>query len=174
MDLLPTNKSYYRYMGSLTTPPCSETVMWTVFSQTVVVSKERVGGTFCFATSTGTSLELLRTVPGRGENKVLAVVAAAIRKLEEPNRAPFLHILSANTTKTHRRLVEKNRVKFPRYLKPMQATIFYARGASATVCESSNFRQGCDCLSENKTYYLNYATDLQLKTLNAMPDTAFV
>nr|CAB3262943.1 uncharacterized protein LOC100185503 [Phallusia mammillata] len=41
MDLLPTNKSYYRYSGSLTTPPCSESVVWSVFSNPVYVSYER-------------------------------------------------------------------------------------------------------------------------------------
>ncbi|XAR64687.1 Carbonate dehydratase [Bertholletia excelsa] len=34
-----TNK-YYRYNGSLTTPPCSQTVIWTVLSEVRSVSKE--------------------------------------------------------------------------------------------------------------------------------------
>lgn len=40
-DLLPVKKSYYRYMGSLTTPPCTEAVLWTVFSEAATVSEER-------------------------------------------------------------------------------------------------------------------------------------
>ncbi|NIY71212.1 carbonic anhydrase family protein [Marivivens donghaensis] len=41
-DLLPENTSVYRYQGSLTTPPCSETVLWTVMQQPVAVSDESV------------------------------------------------------------------------------------------------------------------------------------
>ncbi|KAM4651356.1 receptor-type tyrosine-protein phosphatase gamma isoform 2-T2 [Discoglossus pictus] len=38
-DLLPTSlSSFYRYTGSLTTPPCSEIVEWVVFSRPVPIS----------------------------------------------------------------------------------------------------------------------------------------
>ncbi|EUJ29534.1 carbonic anhydrase [Listeria cornellensis] len=40
--LLPTNKSYYHYLGSLTTPPLSENVEWYVMSTPVEVSKEQI------------------------------------------------------------------------------------------------------------------------------------
>ena len=36
-DLLPTERKYIRYMGSLTTPPCSEGVNWYVMQQPVTV-----------------------------------------------------------------------------------------------------------------------------------------
>ena len=40
--LLPAVRPYYRYEGSLTTTPCSETVMWTVFAEPVEVSQAQI------------------------------------------------------------------------------------------------------------------------------------
>ena len=40
--LLPANRSYYTYMGSLTTPPCSEGVLWMVMKEPVQVSTEQI------------------------------------------------------------------------------------------------------------------------------------
>lgn len=40
---LPATRNYYTYMGSLTTPPCSEGVLWLVLRQPVSVSAEQVG-----------------------------------------------------------------------------------------------------------------------------------
>ncbi|CAB1430964.1 unnamed protein product [Pleuronectes platessa] len=38
-DLLPSALgSYYRYTGSLTTPPCSKVVEWIIFSRPIYVS----------------------------------------------------------------------------------------------------------------------------------------
>ena len=42
-SLLPQNLSdYYRYNGSLTTPPCYESVIWTVFKQPLTISPSQV------------------------------------------------------------------------------------------------------------------------------------
>jgi len=41
-DLLPKNTDYYRYDGSLTTPPCTEGVRWFVMKQPVTISKQQV------------------------------------------------------------------------------------------------------------------------------------
>lgn len=40
--LLPTSRNYYTYMGSLTTPPCSEGVLWLVMKQPMQVSPEQI------------------------------------------------------------------------------------------------------------------------------------
>ena len=41
-QLLPKNRSYYTYSGSLTTPPCSENVTWVVMVNPMTVSKEQI------------------------------------------------------------------------------------------------------------------------------------
>ena len=41
--LLPTERSYFTYMGSLTTPPCSEGVLWMVMKTPMPISNEQVG-----------------------------------------------------------------------------------------------------------------------------------
>ena len=41
-NLLPAARGYYTYMGSLTTPPCSEGVLWLVLKQPVQVSQEQI------------------------------------------------------------------------------------------------------------------------------------
>ena len=41
-SLLPAVKAYYKYTGSLTTPPCSEGVAWHVLKQPVEVSKAQI------------------------------------------------------------------------------------------------------------------------------------
>ena len=40
-DLLPKRKKYFRYMGSLTTPPCTEGVHWYVLDTPVTVSESQ-------------------------------------------------------------------------------------------------------------------------------------
>ncbi len=41
-QMLPSDRDYYRYNGSLTTPPCTEGVWWLVLKRPVTVSKEQV------------------------------------------------------------------------------------------------------------------------------------
>jgi carbonic anhydrase len=42
-DLLPTERNYFTYMGSLTTPPCSEGVLWMVMKAPVQISADQIG-----------------------------------------------------------------------------------------------------------------------------------
>ncbi|NEX63231.1 carbonic anhydrase [Noviherbaspirillum galbum] len=41
-DMLPVDKGYYKYMGSLTTPPCSEGVRWQVLKTPIEASKAQI------------------------------------------------------------------------------------------------------------------------------------
>jgi carbonic anhydrase len=42
LALLPGKVDYFRYMGSLTTPPCSEGLTWTVFRDSIEASPEQI------------------------------------------------------------------------------------------------------------------------------------
>ncbi|XP_018564009.1 carbonic anhydrase isoform X2 [Anoplophora glabripennis] len=40
--LIPENSGYYTYQGSLTTPPCSECVIWIVFKEPIEISHDQL------------------------------------------------------------------------------------------------------------------------------------
>jgi len=41
-SLLPKSTGYFRYMGSLTTPPCSEGLTWTVYREPIEASPDQI------------------------------------------------------------------------------------------------------------------------------------
>jgi carbonic anhydrase len=61
-ELLHANRDYYRYDGSLTTPPCSEGVRWFVLKHTAKASTEQ--------------LALVREVIGHANNRPIQAVGA--------------------------------------------------------------------------------------------------
>lgn len=42
LEILPSDRDYYRFNGSLTTPPCSEGVRWIVMKDKISASKEQI------------------------------------------------------------------------------------------------------------------------------------
>jgi len=42
LELIPEKRSYYRFSGSLTTPPCSEGVRWIIMKMPMTASKEQI------------------------------------------------------------------------------------------------------------------------------------
>ena len=40
--ILPVSRDYYRFNGSLTTPPCSEGVLWSVMKQPITASRKQL------------------------------------------------------------------------------------------------------------------------------------
>ena len=41
-EILPKDQRYYQYMGSLTTPPCTEGVLWLILKQPATLSREQL------------------------------------------------------------------------------------------------------------------------------------
>ena len=85
-DLLPRDRSYYRYMGSLTTPPCSEGVNWYFLTQPITVSMEQVEW---FAKAVGENARPLQALNHRlllSPDNRLDISAAAGDSPDGPNR----------------------------------------------------------------------------------------
>ena len=62
-DFLPQSRAHYRYVGSLTTTPCTEGVQWVVLTQPVTVSDEDIAQ---FAAQISFNARLTqRSVPAR-------------------------------------------------------------------------------------------------------------
>jgi carbonic anhydrase len=43
LKIVPEGRAYYRYSGSLTTPPCTEGILWLILKEPGSLSKEQVG-----------------------------------------------------------------------------------------------------------------------------------
>ncbi|MCG6896748.1 MAG: carbonic anhydrase family protein [Thiocapsa sp.] len=60
--LLPVDRSYYRYTGSLVTPPCTEPVLWLVFREPLEVSAAQIQR---IAQATGANARPIQPLNGR-------------------------------------------------------------------------------------------------------------
>jgi len=58
-DLLPQVLTTYRYMGSLTTPPCSEGLQWMVMTTPVQLSPEQIAGYYALYSGTNRPVQPL-------------------------------------------------------------------------------------------------------------------
>ncbi len=61
-QLLPAKRSYYTFLGSLTTPPCTEGVLWLVLKAPIQMSKEQLAS---FATVYRNNARPVQAVNGR-------------------------------------------------------------------------------------------------------------
>ena len=76
---LPQTLGHYAYMGSLTTPPCSESVRWLVMSETGEVSRTQVG-TLASMTGGGANNRPLQPLGNRSITAVSGGEAAGLRR----------------------------------------------------------------------------------------------
>ena len=44
LEIVPKESAYYRYSGSLTTPPCTEGILWLVLKTKMAISEDQVAG----------------------------------------------------------------------------------------------------------------------------------
>ncbi|RXN39102.1 receptor-type tyrosine- phosphatase gamma-like protein [Labeo rohita] len=79
-DLLPSSiGSYYRYIGSLTTPPCSKVVEWIVFSRPVFLSYKQTEGQVSFHREAWFGAEIMR-VDAVGQGTQWLFMKAVLRQ----------------------------------------------------------------------------------------------
>lgn len=76
---LPRTRGYYAYMGSLTTPPCSESVRWLVMSEIGEVSRAQVA-TMASMTGGGANNRPLQPLGNRSITAVSGGGAAGLRR----------------------------------------------------------------------------------------------
>jgi carbonic anhydrase len=62
LEFLPAKRAYYRYQGSLTTPPCSEGVSWVVIEEPIEMSAEQIEK---FSTIVGKNARPVQPLNGR-------------------------------------------------------------------------------------------------------------
>uniref|UniRef100_A0A1B6C2W2 Carbonic anhydrase n=1 Tax=Clastoptera arizonana TaxID=38151 RepID=A0A1B6C2W2_9HEMI len=71
LQLLPEERShFFRYYGSLTTPPCSESVVWTVFKTSLPISKSQIKHFYNIDSAVGSLGHNFRKIQPLNERKV--------------------------------------------------------------------------------------------------------
>jgi len=74
-QLLPRNRSFYKYSGSLTTPPCSEGVQWHVFTQPIQMSAAQIEHYRSLFAENGVLYDTNRPVQALNDREIIKVRA---------------------------------------------------------------------------------------------------
>ncbi|GAB1598393.1 carbonic anhydrase 1-like, partial [Argonauta hians] len=97
MKIIPKNlNEFYRYEGSLTTPPCTESVVWTIFPEPIQISKWQINQFRILSETTGHKPVMLadnfRRLQPRNKRKIYTTVSSSSRLTFTNNHRCLLNI----------------------------------------------------------------------------------
>lgn len=100
--LLPDDyETYYRYNGSLTTPPCSESVVWTVFREAIEISESQMNQLRALS-SVSNITDNFRPIQGLNDRRIFVRKKPATSVVEDKfkvEQAPTKNVQDFNNDK---------------------------------------------------------------------------